>query len=127
MQLLLILEVFIVIIILTAFLILRQREALQIRRQQGRQAFTRSLPVQIVCGDCMGDEMSPRRTFLGMSERCSRCGGNSYILASALATNMSLYRARQPMPVNAEMTDFCVISIKAHLAAREEKNHKIAV
>ena len=127
MQLLLILEVFLLIIILLAFLMVKWREELQVRRWQERQAFTRSLPVQIVCGDCMGDEMSPRRTFLGMYERCSRCGGNSYVLASALATNVRLYQMSQRLQMNAETNDSRVISIEEHLAARNDKNHKIAV
>ena len=127
MVMLLTLEIFILIIALTAFLIVKRREALQIRRQQERRAFTRNLPIQIVCGDCMGDEISPRRTFLGIYERCSHCGGSSYILASALAINMRVHHAEQALPMNAETTDSHVISFKEHLAAREDRNQKIAV
>ncbi len=126
-MLLLLLEVLLLFIILLAFLKIKQREALQVRRQQERQAFTRSLPVQIVCGDCMGDEMSPRRTFLGMYERCSRCGGNSYVLASALAANVRLYQLFQALQMHSATNDSRVVSMEEHRATRDDRNRKIAV
>jgi hypothetical protein len=127
MQALLILEVGILLIVGSALLIVRRRQALSLRRQQEWQAFNRSLPVQIVCGDCMGDDILPRRTFLGIYERCSRCGGASYVLASALATNMLLHRAEQSSHVNAEANESRIVSLEEHRAAREDHNHKIAV
>ena len=38
--------------------------------------------VQIVCGDCAGEGISPAKTFMDRHGRCDRCGGSSYILAS---------------------------------------------
>ena len=46
-----------------------------------------SLPmmgIQIVCGNCAGDEFRPRRTYLDRSGNCSQCGGQSYLLASSV-------------------------------------------
>jgi hypothetical protein len=46
-----------------------------------------SLPmvgIQIVCGNCAGDELRPRRTYLDRSGNCSLCGGHSYLLASSV-------------------------------------------
>ena len=39
-------------------------------------------PVQIICGDCAGDGLSPLKTFMDRAGRCERCGGMSYVLAS---------------------------------------------
>jgi hypothetical protein len=39
-------------------------------------------PVQIICGDCAGDGLSPLKTFMDRAGRCERCGGVSYVLAA---------------------------------------------
>jgi hypothetical protein len=39
-------------------------------------------PVSIVCGNCSGDGISPRRTLLDARGRCADCGGTSYMLAA---------------------------------------------
>src|SRR5262249_14748171 len=41
-----------------------------------------SVAVQIICGDCCGDESLPRKTFLDQSGKCHQCGGTSYVLAA---------------------------------------------
>ena len=41
-----------------------------------------SIGVQIICGDCSGDDDRPIKTYLSRSGNCNRCGGRSYILAS---------------------------------------------
>jgi hypothetical protein len=40
--------------------------------------------IQIVCGNCAGDELRPRRTYLDRVGNCSQCGGHSYLLASSM-------------------------------------------
>jgi hypothetical protein len=35
----------------------------------------------IVCGDCGGDGLNPRKTILTKQGRCAGCGGRSYVLA----------------------------------------------
>jgi hypothetical protein len=40
--------------------------------------------VQIVCGNCGGDDLVPRKTLLCEDGRCSHCGGRSYIPAARL-------------------------------------------
>ena len=45
---------------------------------------TRVLGVQIICGNCSGDDARPRRTLLSLLNTCVQCGGNSYVLASNL-------------------------------------------
>lgn len=47
--------------------------------------------IQIICGDCSGDNAMPVKTYLNRSGSCDRCGGHSYVLASELALQL-LYR-----------------------------------
>ena len=38
--------------------------------------------IQIICGNCAGDEARPRRTYLSEFDTCVQCGGDSFVLAS---------------------------------------------
>ena len=38
--------------------------------------------IQIICGDCSGEEGLPKKTYLDSLNNCSQCGGRSYILAA---------------------------------------------
>jgi hypothetical protein len=38
--------------------------------------------IQIICGDCSGEEELPKKTYLDRSGNCSQCGGHSHILAA---------------------------------------------
>lgn len=38
--------------------------------------------VQIICGDCSGEGITPMKTFMDRHGHCERCGGASYLLAS---------------------------------------------
>ena len=38
--------------------------------------------IQIICGDCSGEEDLPKKTYLDRYGNCSQCGGHSYILAA---------------------------------------------
>ena len=38
--------------------------------------------IQIICGDCSGEEDLPRKTYLDRFGNCSQCGGHSYMLAA---------------------------------------------
>lgn len=43
--------------------------------------------VMIVCGNCMGEDRLPRKTFLSADgSGCASCGSQSYVLASKLST-----------------------------------------
>lgn len=127
MKALLTLEIMLLVIILAVFIMVKRRESAQLRRQQETRAFTRSFPVQIVCGDCMGDDILPVRTFLTIYERCSRCGGNSYVIASHLAATMRQHKFMQTMQPEAETDSNRVVSIEDHLAMRDDRNRKIAI
>lgn len=49
--------------------------------------------VQIICGNCSGDEERPVKTYLDRSGNCSHCGGTSYLLASSVGVNIAQLRA----------------------------------
>ena len=38
--------------------------------------------IQIICGNCSGEEGLPKKTYLDRFGNCSQCGGHSYILAA---------------------------------------------
>ena len=49
---------------------------------------TPTFGIQIICGNCCGNDERPVKTYLGMQGNCERCGGDSYVLASRQATEM---------------------------------------
>lgn len=57
--------------------------------------------IQIICGDCAGEEDLPKKTYLDSFGNCSQCGGHSYILAAnrviyaqqLIAARLSQYQA----------------------------------
>lgn len=76
-----------------------------------------ALGVQIVCGDCSGDGISPRRTYLNRLGNCSECGGHSYVLASCLyRPALASRRAPDANGIKGRLLPFKV-----------ERNEKIAV
>jgi hypothetical protein len=83
-----------------------------------------TLGVQIICGDCSGNNLIARKTFLDQHGNCHQCGGHSYILASTLALQMLALRAQriaEQTPASAGR----VIPFDA--AARAARTEKIAV
>lgn len=51
-----------------------------------------TIGVQIICGDCAGEESQPVKTYMNRYGSCSQCGGTSYLLASTVAANGLAYR-----------------------------------
>lgn len=51
-----------------------------------------TIGVQIICGDCSGEDEHPIKTYMNRYGSCSQCGGKSYLLASAVAINSLLAR-----------------------------------
>ena len=47
------------------------------------RASMQTIGVQIICGDCSGNDDFPVKTPLSQNGLCGQCGGRSYILASA--------------------------------------------
>lgn len=52
-----------------------------------------TIGVQIICGDCSGEDEHPIKTYMNRYGSCNQCGGASYLLASAVAINSLLARA----------------------------------
>lgn len=52
-----------------------------------------TIGVQIICGDCSGEDEHPIKTYMNRYGSCSQCGGASYLLASAVAASSVLLRA----------------------------------
>jgi hypothetical protein len=59
---------------------------------QHSRAALLTVGVQIICGNCSGDADHPVKTYMDRSGSCAQCGGNSYLLASAVAANSVLLR-----------------------------------
>lgn len=52
-----------------------------------------TIGVQIICGDCSGEDEHAIKTYMNRYGSCGQCGGKSYLLASAVAINSLLARA----------------------------------
>lgn len=52
-----------------------------------------TMGVQIICGDCSGEDYHANRTYLDRSGKCAQCGGRSYLLASAVGAFRAHLRA----------------------------------
>jgi hypothetical protein len=78
-----------------------------------------TLGVQIICGNCSGDNIIAHKTFLDQNGNCHECGGHSYLLASTLALNMLQLRAQQ--------TALATTGRVLPFGARAARTEKIAV
>src|SRR5690242_13953270 len=83
-----------------------------------------TLGVQIICGDCSGDDAIAQKTYLDYNGNCNVCGGHSYILASQLA--MQAYHVRAQRAEQAAATASRRV-IPFDAAARAARSEKIAV
>jgi len=76
--------------------------------------------IQIVCGNCAGDGVRPKRTYMDHSGKCSTCGGTSYLLAS------NVYGRAQSSSEEVGDGERIVVSAKV-LAFDSARVNKIAV
>lgn len=81
--------------------------------------------VQIVCGNCCGDEESPIRTYMDRYGNCSQCGGHSYLLASSMALNSAALRAARQIQAHSAAGGGRVLPFEAR--PRTSRSEKIAV
>ena len=85
-----------------------------------------TMGIQIICGDCSGDDEIPVKTYLNRAGSCDQCGGGSYLLASDLALNaLQMRAARMASRRNAEDSGR-VLPFETP-AARANRTDKIAV
>ena len=82
--------------------------------------------VQIICGDCSGEDGHPIKTYINRHGSCSQCGGNSYLLASAVAINSLLARATRLRDAQIAASHGRVLPFEAP-GFRASRSEKIAV
>lgn len=82
--------------------------------------------VQIICGDCSGDENHPIKTYMNRYGSCSQCGGSSYLLASAAAANGVMLRAARVREAQIASSHGRVIPFEVP-GSRTSRSEKIAV
>ena len=82
--------------------------------------------VQIICGNCSGDDDHPVKTYMDRSGSCAQCGGNSYLLASAVAANSVVLRQARLLERQIASSHGRVIPFEVP-AARASRSEKIAV
>lgn len=82
--------------------------------------------VQIICGDCSGDEKHPIKTYMNRYGSCSQCGGTSYLLASAAAANGLASRAARVREAQIALSHGRVIPFEVP-GSRTSRSEKIAV
>jgi hypothetical protein len=82
--------------------------------------------VQIICGNCSGDDDHPVKTYMDRSGGCSRCGGNSYLLASAVAANSVVLRQARLLERQIASSHGRVIPFEVP-GSRASRSEKIAV
>ena len=86
-----------------------------------------TMGVQIICGDCSGDESRPLKTYLDRHGNCSQCGGQSYILASSRALYAQQIMAERRLESEAAASNGRVIPFEVPYGARGGRTEKIAV
>jgi hypothetical protein len=82
--------------------------------------------VQIICGDCSGDENHPIKTYMNRYGSCSKCGGSSYLLASTAAANGVMLRAARVREAHIASSHGRVIPFEVP-GSRTSRSEKIAV
>lgn len=82
--------------------------------------------VQIICGNCSGDADHPEKTYMDRSGSCARCGGSSYLLASAVAANSLVLRQARLLERQIAASHGRVIPFEVP-ASRASRSERIAV
>jgi hypothetical protein len=85
-----------------------------------------TIGVQIICGNCSGEDARPIKTYLDRSGSCAVCGGSSYLLASAVCVNIGLLGAGRSRDAHIVSSHGRVIPFEVP-ASRGARPDKIAV
>ena len=85
-----------------------------------------TMGVQIICGDCSGQNEIPVKTYLNRSGSCDQCGGFSYVLASDLALQALQMRAARISQYQGASASGRVLPFETS-ASRANRTKKIAV
>jgi hypothetical protein len=85
-----------------------------------------TIGVQIICGDCSGEDQHAIKTYMNRFGSCSQCGGTSYLLASAVAANGVVSRAARLREAQIASSHGRVIPFEVP-GSRTSRSEKIAV
>jgi hypothetical protein len=86
-----------------------------------------AVPVQIVCGDCAGEDNRPKRTCLNAQGQCERCGGHSYVLASTIVVQTLRARIAQLSIPDSPLSYGRVLPFEVLAQKQKSRMNKIAV
>lgn len=111
--------------IFTTILILRNRKTDSRQLLAPRESAIK-LSVQIVCGDCAGSGVQPKRTMLTRFGVCEQCGGTSYVLASEWAM-MRLIAQRRAEATEKPVLTARVLSFDRSAAPNFSRREEVAV
>lgn len=93
--------------------------------EQSRAALL-MIGVQIICGDCSGEDEHPKKTYMDRAGNCAQCGGRSYLLASSVAASSTLSRALRMREAQISSSHGRVIPFELP-ASRSSRSERIAV
>ena len=110
---------------LAGVVLMKSRSTDSAQLDQPRHALL-TIGVQIICGDCSGENEHPIKTYMNRSGSCSQCGGASYLLASAVAANKLMARAMRVREAQIASSHGRVIPFEVPLS-RTSRSEKIAV
>ena len=114
-----------VIALSLACLVLIKSRATDAAQLEERRPGLLTVGVQIICGDCCGENELPIKTYLNRYGNCSECGGNSYLLASAVAMNNLFARSVRMRETQVASSNGRVLPFEA--PASRTSREKIAV
>ncbi|MFY9574438.1 MAG: hypothetical protein WAV20_23810 [Blastocatellia bacterium] len=82
--------------------------------------------IQIICGNCSGEDDRPIETYLDRYGSCAHCGGSSYLLASAVGANSMLLRTARLRDAHISASHGRVIPFEVP-GSRGTRSERIAV
>jgi hypothetical protein len=109
-----------------ACIVLVKSQVTDSARLEQRRSGMLTIGVQIICGDCAGEDERPIKTYLDQSGNCAVCGGSSYLLASAVGLNIGLMRAVRARHAHIVSSQGRVIPFEVP-TSRGSREQKIAV
>jgi hypothetical protein len=110
---------------LAGMVLIKSRSTDSAQLEQRRPALL-TIGVQIICGDCSGENQHPIKTYMNRYGCCSQCGGGSYLLASAAAANILVARAMRVRDAQIASSHGRVIPFEVP-GSRTLRSEKIAV
>ncbi|HJQ70535.1 MAG TPA: hypothetical protein VKA70_16275 [Blastocatellia bacterium] len=115
-----------IVFALTTLILLKSHKTDSAQLSEPRTSLI-TMGVQIICGDCSGDESRPLKTYLDRHGNCSQCGGHSYILAASRALYAQQIIAERRLESEAAASSGRVIPFEMPYGARGARTEKIAV